>query len=172
MDNLARELIHAARAERLFCAESCTGGRIGATLAGVPGASACWIGGVVTYSDEMKTALLGVDAAGLAEHGAVSRHTALAMLAEVDRRFGATLACAVTGIAGPGGGREGKPVGTVFIACRHRERFWVRRFAFPPGRERVLALATHAALLALHDLCVTGAPFGFEPVSQEEPHGR
>ncbi len=96
-------------------AESCTGGLIAATLTDLPGSSAYVLGGIVSYSDAAKAALLGVPAALVWEHGAVSAEVAAAMATGARLRFGASLAVSVTGIAGPGGGTDSKPVGLTFI---------------------------------------------------------
>jgi nicotinamide-nucleotide amidase len=97
-------------------AESCTGGLVASRITDVPGASRYFRAGYVTYSNEAKTDLLGVDPQLLAEHGAVSEEVARAMAEGALRRSGADFAAAVTGIAGPGGGTPEKPVGTVYIA--------------------------------------------------------
>lgn len=107
-----------SRGEMLATAESCTGGWIAKALTDVAGSSGWFLGGVVSYSNALKQALLGVREATLAAHGAVSREVAEEMVAGVLARTGATLAVAVTGIAGPGGGSPGKPVGTVWVAWR------------------------------------------------------
>ena len=104
------------RGETLAVAESCTGGGIGAALAAVPGASDVLLGGVIAYANSVKQQLLGVPAELLAAHGAVSDPVAIAMAEGARRTTGATWAIAVTGIAGPGGGTEAKPVGLVHIA--------------------------------------------------------
>lgn len=100
----------------LATAESCTGGLIVAALTGIPGASAVVDRGFVTYSNNAKIEMLGVDEQTLAEHGAVSEQTALQMARGALTRSGAGLALSVTGIAGPGGGSSEKPVGLVWFA--------------------------------------------------------
>jgi nicotinamide-nucleotide amidase len=104
------------RGETLAVAESCTGGGLGAALAAVPGASEVFLGGVIAYANAVKQGLLGVPAALLGSHGAVSDPVAMAMAEGARRATGATWAIAVTGIAGPGGGSAEKPVGLVHLA--------------------------------------------------------
>lgn len=100
----------------LALAESCTGGALAARIVSVPGSSSHFLGGLVAYSNDIKVRLLGVPAPVLIEHGAVSEECALEMARGARRVFGADLAVSTTGIAGPEGGSEGKPVGLVYIA--------------------------------------------------------
>ena len=100
----------------LAVAESCSGGLMAHKVTRVSGSSAYFLGGVVAYSNELKERLLGVPAETLAQHGAVSSETARAMAEGIRRLTGADLGVAITGIAGPSGGSEEKPVGTVYMA--------------------------------------------------------
>ncbi|MDD2760428.1 MAG: nicotinamide-nucleotide amidohydrolase family protein [Methylomonas sp.] len=115
---LGRELL--ARQWQLALAESCTGGGIAQAVTDVPGSSAWFDRGFVTYSNAAKVELLGVQAATLERVGAVSQEIALEMAAGALTHSRADLVLAVTGIAGPGGGSVDKPVGTVYIACQLR----------------------------------------------------
>ena len=116
----------AERGLRLATAESCTGGGIGARITAVPGASEHYVGGVVSYANEVKTGVLGVDPAVLERHGAVSEPVVRQMARGAARLCGAECAVSVSGIAGPGGGTPEKPVGTVWMArsTRRRSPFW------------------------------------------------
>lgn len=119
-DSAAKKLVE--RMERdgltLAVAESCTGGLVGGRITQVPGASKTFLGGVIAYANDVKVAQLGVDGDLFGDgHGAVSAAVATAMARGVRERFGAKLAIAVTGIAGPHGGTSGKPVGTVWLAA-------------------------------------------------------
>lgn len=104
----------------LATAESCTGGWIAKLLTDIPGSSAWFQGGAVTYSNGLKQALLGVTTTTLERHGAVSRECALEMVTGALARLDASVAVAVTGVAGPTGGTADKPVGTVWIAWQRR----------------------------------------------------
>ncbi len=105
-----------ARHLKLATAESCTGGLVGDQITDVPGSSDYYLGGVVAYAYEAKTALLGVPPDLLLAHGAVSEESARAMAQGVSERLGADVAIAITGILGPGGATPDKPVGLVYIA--------------------------------------------------------
>ena len=100
---------------RVAIAESCTGGLVSAALTEIAGSSDVFLAGYVTYSNEAKEAMLGVDPALIAAHGAVSHEVAAAMTSAALERSGADVAVSITGIAGPGGGSPQKPVGTVFF---------------------------------------------------------
>lgn len=130
-------------------AESCTGGLIAATLTEIAGSSDVVERGFVTYSNQAKTEMLGVDAALIIAHGAVSREVAEAMATGALAHSPADLAVAVTGIAGPGGATAEKPVGLVHLACLRRgQKVVAERQIFPGDRQAVRA-ATVARALAL-----------------------
>ncbi len=135
-----------ARGERLAVAESCTGGVLASRLTAVPGASDTFVGGVIAYDNAVKTALLDVPEAMLAEQGAVSEVVVEAMAAGAQRRFGVAAALAVTGIAGPTGGTPEKPIGTVWVAARHGDRTRALRRIFPGARDEIRARSAQAAL--------------------------
>jgi nicotinamide-nucleotide amidase len=130
----------------LATAESCTGGLVGARLTDVPGSSDVYVGGVVAYSDGLKRAQLDVPADVLAGHGAVSAETAAAMARGARERLGADVAVSVTGIAGPGGGTDEKPVGLVYLHASGPMGERSRRFDFPGDRETIRRRATVGAL--------------------------
>lgn len=127
-------------------AESCTGGMVGERITKVAGSSEYFAGGFVTYTEAMKTALLGVPAAMLAEHSAVSEAVALAMADGARARTGSTYAVSVTGVAGPDGGTEANPVGTVYIGLATPAGTEARRVRFPGDRERIRIFAAQTAL--------------------------
>lgn len=118
------------RRETLATAESCTGGLLGSRITDVPGSSAYYMGGLISYTGAAKIDLAGVDAQLIRAHGEVSEEVAVALARGVRGRFGTTYGVGITGIAGPGGGSEAKPVGTVHIAVadenrhEHRKMFW------------------------------------------------
>jgi len=131
---------------QLAVAESCTGGMIAAALTDIPGSSAYFLGGVVAYDNLLKTEYLRVPEALLASQGAVSREVAEAMAVGVRVRSGADIALAVTGIAGPGGGTEAKPRGTVYIAIATNGENWVTKFQFPGDRQQVREISAKSGL--------------------------
>lgn len=141
--------IHAlvqARGETLAVAESCTGGRVASALTAVPGSSKSFLGGIVAYDNSVKIAQLGVSERTLREHGAVSEETAREMAAGVRARLGATHAVATTGIAGPDGGTEEKPVGLVWFALDLNGEQKTYRFNFRGDRD---AIQRRASVMAL-----------------------
>jgi PncC family amidohydrolase len=141
----------AERKLKLATAESCTGGLVGHRLTNVPGSSGYLEGGVIAYSYEAKERLLGVHHDTLYEHGAVSAETALEMARGARKALGADIGIAVTGIAGPGGGLPGKPVGLVYIALSARTVERVERFVWDSDREGNKALSAEAALAMLKE---------------------
>jgi nicotinamide-nucleotide amidase len=134
-------------------AESCTGGLVGAFLTEVAGSSAWFMGGAITYANERKTSDLGVAPATIEAYGAVSHETAIEMARGALARFNTDIAIATTGVAGPSGGSEVKPVGTVYVAvalrgtapAAHGEIF-SRRFHFPGDRTTIRRRTAHLAL--------------------------
>ena len=139
----------------IAAAESCTGGLLLERLTDVPGSSDYVAGGIVAYTNELKTTLLGVDAALIERHGAVSEPVAAEMAEGMRVRSGASTSIAITGVAGPGGGSPSKPVGTVIIAVLVEGKpLSVRTHSFPGGREHVRFQATQAALDTLRRMLV------------------
>jgi nicotinamide-nucleotide amidase len=135
------------KGQTLAVAESCTGGFLAHRITNVSGASAVFLAGYVTYANEAKEGMLGVDPRLLAAHGAVSENVALAMAEGARQHAQTTLALATTGIAGPGGGTEEKPVGTVFVAlAAEGAATQVRQFHYPDDRPTFKELTTQAAL--------------------------
>lgn len=144
-DQVADALL--AAGETIATAESCTGGLVAARLTDRPGSSAYVRGAVVAYANEVKVETGGVDAALIAEHGAVSEEVAGALASGAIARFGADVGVGITGIAGPDGGTEEKPVGLVWFAVAHRDgRSATRSVTIPGGRADVRDRATTVAL--------------------------
>ncbi|PTM43018.1 nicotinamide-nucleotide amidohydrolase family protein [Bosea sp. 124] len=156
--SLAAELLNISRERGITVAtvESCTGGLVCGALTAISGSSSMVVGGLVTYSNEMKTLLAGVPAALIADHGAVSEQVARAMAEGGRDRLHARLAVSVTGVAGPDGGSEVKPVGLVHFACAapgvtlHREK----RFK-AVGRDEIRRLSVLEALDLLREAALT-----------------
>ncbi|HNZ49145.1 MAG TPA: CinA family protein [Candidatus Hydrogenedentes bacterium] len=134
---------------RLAVAESCSGGLIAHRLTNIPGISECFLGGVVSYANSAKTALLGVPAEMIAAKGAVSEEVARAMVTGVCSRLSADVGVAVTGIAGPGGGTVEKPVGTVWIAAACRGSVLAQKHFFTGDRDAIKAQTADAAFLLI-----------------------
>ncbi len=139
----------------LAVAESCTGGMVGQLLTAVPGSSAYFVGGVISYSNDLKANLLGVKRETLATAGAVSKEVVIEMAEGARRVCGATWAAAISGIAGPDGGTAEKPVGTVWIAVAGPGVVETRHVYWPPvsgndGREQVRMIGAHSALHLLY----------------------
>jgi competence/damage-inducible protein CinA-like protein len=127
-------------------AESCTGGMLAERLTNIPGSSSYFLGGVVCYSNELKSSLVGVPGELIEAKGAVSSEVALALADGIRKNTGATIGVGVTGIAGPGGGTPEKPVGLVHIGIADERGPRERRFQFPGDRERIRKHATQTAL--------------------------
>ena len=146
----AREVLEIYRAggRRLAFAESCTGGLVSAAMTSLPGSSEIFVAGYVTYSNEAKARMLGVDPMLFETVGAVSEEVARAMAEGALARSGADRAVAVTGIAGPTGGSAEKPVGTVWFAVAPPERVSARLENFERGADRA-TIQRQAALTAL-----------------------
>ncbi len=147
-DNLEAVVGHLLRDndKTLAVAESCTGGELGMTLTAAPGSSDYFLGGVIAYSNEAKQSKLGVDPAIIEKHGAVSEECAAAMATGARQAFESDFALSITGVAGPDGGTDDKPVGTVFIGLASAHASYAKRFVF--GRERIInrTRSTYAAL--------------------------
>lgn len=141
-----------ARGEVFCTAESCTGGQISKTVTDLAGVSAVFFGGVVSYANEIKEKLLGVRHKTLEKYGAVSEQTAAEMATGAVRALGANFSVAVTGIAGPDGGSEEKPVGLVYIACADKNgNVKVTKNLFSGDRKAVRDQTTKTALQMLAD---------------------
>ncbi len=140
-----------SRGLTLSLAESCTGGLLGHRLTNVAGTSDYFVGGAVTYSYDAKEWVLGVRHETLYDYGAVSEQTALEMARGARRLFHTDMALSVTGIAGPGGGMPGKPVGLTYIALSARDYEACRRFVWNRDREANKDLSVDAALGLLAD---------------------
>ena len=145
----AFEVVHRLKGKTLCTAESLTGGGIGAALTAVPGASEVYVGGVISYTNEVKEKVLGVPAGILDQHGAVSMQTAGCMADGVRRLLDADIAVSVTGLAGPTGDEFGHDVGTVFIGYSSEEVTIVREYHFSGDRASVRQQTVEAALVLI-----------------------
>ena len=147
-ETLAEVVGNLLREKRLMLsvAESCTGGLLCSQLTAVPGSSEWFAGGAVAYSNHLKEVLLNVDRDLLRNYGAVSGQVARAMAARLAARAGTKIALSITGIAGPGGGTEEKPVGTVYIGLFYQEKVRDTLYHFSGGRKEIQALTAQTAL--------------------------
>ena len=139
------------RGWKLSLAESCTGGLVGDRITDIPGSSEFFWGSVVAYAYEAKVALLDVSWDTLNSRGAVSRETVLEMARGARRALGTQVAVSVSGIAGPGGGTEEKPVGTTWVGLATPDGEWAKMFQFTGDRAHNKAAAAEAALQFLLD---------------------
>lgn len=146
MTHRSSEVISRLAGRTLATAESCTGGGIGAALTAVPGSSAVYKGGIISYCNEVKHRVLGVEQQLLDTLGAVSGPVAEQMAAGARHVLDADIAVSVTGLAGPGGDEYGNPVGTVFIGYCDENQTLSREYHFPGDREQVRSQAVEAAL--------------------------
>ena len=134
------------------CAESCTGGNIAHRITQVPGSSAYFMGSVVSYSNDVKSKVLGVERSVIESNGAVSREVVEAMAEGASKLMRTPCAVATSGIAGPDGGTRFKPVGTVWIAAKYRDRVVSECIRFPGDRNDVIEGATNHAMVMLINL--------------------
>ena len=148
MTTVADNLVALLKARELTCAtaESCTGGGVGSAITAVPGSSAVFAGGVISYSNDVKRDILGVKTETLASFGAVSAETAAQMAEGARRLLKTDLAVSLTGIAGPDGGSEEKPVGLVWFGLATREGIRTEKAIFRGDREAVRKAAIVHAL--------------------------
>ena len=142
---LSCDVIEALQGRTLVTAESCTGGGIGAALTAVPGSSAVFKGGAITYTNEVKNKLLGVPLELLEKEGAVSEAVACAMAVGARERLCADVAVSVTGLAGPSGDESGNPVGTVYIGYCDKNHTVAEHHVFPGDRQQVRQQAIQAS---------------------------
>lgn len=141
-----------ARRATLACAESCTGGLASAAITALAGASSFFLGCVVSYSNEAKRRLLGVEEDTIATLGAVSEETALAMAKGAAAAFGSDFAFSITGVAGPGGGSDGKPVGTVCFGFVSPSSGISERLVFRGGRSDIRQAAIAYAIRRMAEI--------------------
>lgn len=146
MTQLSCDVLHALNGKTLATAESCTGGGIGAALTAVPGSSAIYKGGVISYTNEVKQNILGVDINILEQHGAVSESVAVAMAQGVRNLLKTDIAVSVTGLAGPDGDDRGNPVGLVYIAYADGDTASCAKCFFTGDRDQIRRQAVEVAL--------------------------
>jgi PncC family amidohydrolase len=133
----------------LSLAESCTGGKLAGLFTAIPGCSSYFTGSVVSYSNEAKANILGVNLDDIKKYGAVSQTVVEQMASGARKIFNSDCAIATSGIAGPGGGTPEKPVGTVWIAVAYKERLVAQKFLFSNNRERNILMACNEGISML-----------------------
>jgi len=148
IEKIVSDLLH-ERKQTLSVAESCTGGYISSLFTAIPGASNIFKGGIVPYANELKHTLLDVDSAIFTTVGAVSRECVEQLARHAIRKFGSDFAISVSGIAGPTGGTDEKPVGTVWVAVANREKVLALKFRFGDHRQRNIVMTANAAISLL-----------------------
>lgn len=146
MTSLCSKLLKALDGRTFSTAESCTGGEIGAAFTEIPGSSAVYKGGIISYTNWVKENILDVDSGVLCEYGAVSSETAREMAAGVRRLMQTDMAVSVTGIAGPASDERGTPVGTVYIGFAAKDKCYAKKFVFPGNRAAVRHEAVQEAI--------------------------
>ena len=152
MKTLCFKVLDTLIGRTLATAESLTGGGIGAAITAIPGSSEVYKGGIISYTNEVKQKLLGINPFLLKNLGAVSAPIAEAMAIGARNALSADIAVSVTGLAGPGGDDKGNPVGLVFVGYADDKRITSRRFVFSGDREEVRAQAVEAALKLILEL--------------------
>lgn len=143
---LSCDVLSALKGRTLATAESCTGGGIGAALTAVPGSSAVYKGGIISYTNEIKIQLLGVDPELISREGAVCSKVAEQMASGARISLAADVAVSVTGLAGPGGDEFGNPVGTVYIGFSDGSQTLSQKYFFNGSRDEIRKQAAEAAL--------------------------
>ena len=146
MTKLTFDVISAYRGRTVATAESCTGGLVGAMLTEVPGASAVYKGGVISYWSEVKEQILGVSSDTLSVFGAVSEETAMQMARGIRETLKSDVAVSVTGLAGPEGDGSDHPVGTVYVGFANYKQVFAREYHFSGNRSEIRQQAAEAAL--------------------------
>ncbi len=162
IDEVIAELLMSRKA-RMAVAESCTGGRVGTRLTSLPGSSDWFLGGVISYANSLKEQLLGVPAALIERHGAVSAEAAEAMARGIRIRTDADWGISITGIAGPGGGTAEKPVGTVHIGCSSPTHTTTAQYLFTGDRTLIRERAATQALHVLRREILAAGTTDFAP---------
>ncbi|MFB6356870.1 MAG: CinA family protein [bacterium] len=151
MKSEVRELHQLLRDEgsRLVVAESCTGGMLGEIITRIPGSSDVFSGGVISYSNHVKHSVLEVSEETLEHHGAVSKATAQEMVTGVCELLNVIAGISITGIAGPGGGTDDKPVGLVFIGCKYGDEMKIVREEFQGQRNDIRTYSVYSSIQEL-----------------------